>query len=157
MVIDIHSTVIRIQLRRLITLTAFLLVDIPLFFIFKFQNFLGLSHTTLATILLLGFVIYKILERIMDYNYIYFSNTDDRIVFRYFSMSYFGKKKSSIEIPISQFAGYEIKEVMFGFKKKIVLKHKIGEKEARYPEVSLFALDSEQYSKLIHSLDSISK
>ena len=155
MVIDLQRKVIKVQLRRFISLILFLLIEISLWFIIRTDVILGINKKIILLTLLIGFIAYRVIEHLLEYNYIYYSDKDDKIIFRYFSMSYFSKQKKSIEIPKTQFGGYEIEESLMGYKKNIILVHKIGQKEAKYPSVSISSLSKEEFGKITKSLDGI--
>ena len=155
MTIDLTRRVIQVQLSRFISSIIFLILEAALLFFLKFEIFGFLNNRLLATVLLILFLVYKVVERILELNFIHFSDKDDAIIFRYFSMSYFSKQKSSIEINKAQFGGYEIKKTFFGYKKLITFVHTVGTKSAKYKPVSISALNKEEYQKLIKSLDQI--
>lgn len=154
MTIDIQRTVIKTQLRRLVLLVlyALLLVIIIVFGNPKY-DFLGISNYLWVTIITALLAIVFVIEALLELNYIYFCDNDDRIVFRYFSMGFLNKSKNSIEIPKDRFSGYILKESLFGYKKKLILTQRIKDIDAKYPAVSISALNKEETSKLLKELD----
>ena len=97
------------------------------------------------------------IEGALELNYIYFSDDEDMIIFRYFSMSVFNKKKNSIEIPKDKFGGYKIVESLGGFKKQIILYQQLKKEKAKYRPVSITSLKGDELKILTTSLDKYSK
>jgi hypothetical protein len=154
MVIDIQRTVIKTQLRRFITLVVFTLGAIIIMLGGRLgHDFLGLNKYHWALITVAVYALVAIAESFLELNYIYFSNIGDQIVLRYFSMSFFNKKKNSIEIPRDRFSGYIFKESLGGLKKKIILIQRVKDLDAKYPPVSISALKKDDIKKLLLVLD----
>jgi len=154
MVIDIKRTVIKTHLRRLITLVCFIMVILLVLLAVNIKyTLLGMSKYQWAMIIVILYFLSIVFESMLELNYIYFSDRDDHIILRYFSMSILNKKKNSIEIPKNAFAGYQIISSMKGVKKKIILLQKIKDKIAKYPPVSISSLNKKQLTQMINSLD----
>ena len=154
MVIDTRQTVIRTHLRRFITLVIFTtLVIILLIGGGPGKIWLGMNKFSWALIVGLIYLILLILESMLELNYIFFSDEDEKIMLRYFSMSMLSKKKNTIQIPKNELGGYEILEFLWGREKKIVLLHRFKGKDARYPPVSLSGLSKEEFFSLTGCLD----
>lgn len=154
MTIDIKRTVLYTQLRRFITLIVFCLIILLVILLGSLRSdILGLDKYSWALIIGLVYVITLIVESVLEFNYIYFNDEGSNIIFRYFSMSMFSRKKSSIEIPKNEFGGYKLQTYLWGLKKKIVLLHKFKDHNAPYPEVSLTGLSREELKVLLKTLD----
>ena len=154
MVIDIQRTVIKTQLRRFLTLIAFMIVASAIILIGSLmENFLGITKYRWALIVAGIYIISIIVEALFELNYIYFSDEDDLIVLRYFSMSMFNRQKNSIEIPKKVFRGYQIEKSFFGLKKKIVLLQRLKDRDVKYPAVSVTGLNANEFQLLIKTLD----
>jgi len=154
MIIDIQRTVIKTQLRRFLTLIAFMAVAATIILIGSLgDNFLGISKYRWALIVMGIYVLSLIVEAFFELNYIYFSDEDDKIILRYFSMSMFNRQKNSIEIPKKVFSGYEIRKSIFGLKKKIVLLQRLKDRDVKYPAVSLTGLNADELQLLTKILD----
>ena len=129
MVIDIKRTVIKTQIRRMITLISFTVIILVVVLVFNLQNtILGMNKYQWGLIIGLLYFLSIIIESVLDLNYIYFSDSDDHIILRYFSMSIFNKKKHSIEIPKDVFGGYQLVSSLKGLKHKIILMEKVKDK-----------------------------
>ncbi len=154
MVIDIKRTVIRTQLRRLITLLLVVLIILMMMLLGTLQNdFLGINKYNWGLIIGVVYIFALITEGFFELNYVYFSDEGDDIIFRYFSMSIFSRKKNSIEIPKDRFGGYEIIEALGGLKKQIVLYYQLKKEKASYRPVSITSLNNEQLKMLTSTLD----
>ena len=154
MTIDIKRTVIRTQFRRFLTLIAVTVLIITVILLGSLgKDLLGMNKYSWALIIGLLYVISLVAESLLELNYIYYNDDKEKIILRYFSMSVFSRRKNSIEIPKSEFGGYELKEAMWGLKPIIVLLHRFNEKDARYPEVSLSGLSKNELQLLLKSLD----
>ncbi len=158
MTIDTKKKVIAIQIRRMITLLVFAILIICVLLIGKLPNtFLGLDKYSWS-IVIAGLYLFAIIsENIFQFNYIYFSDENNRLVLRYFSLGYFNRTKKSIEFPTDELLSYQIYEYMYGYKKRIVLHRIRNNKEAKYSPVSLSILSKEEYSQFIKALDSYKK
>ncbi len=158
MIIDTKKRVISIQLRRFLTLIGLMLVIMLVFILLKLPNkFLGFNKYHWALILGIIYVLSAIAEAFLEYTYILFSDEGNTIILRYFSLSFFNKKKQSIEIPKAEFTSYDVKDCLWGLKKKISLHRFYQNKEAKYPVVPLTILKKEELDQLIKSLDTICK
>jgi hypothetical protein len=154
MIIDLKRTVIKIQLRRFITLIAFVIVIIFIMLLGSLKDiYLGLTKYQWAMIVSVLYIIFAIYESLLDFNYIYFNDEGNKILFRYFSMSFFNRKKQSIEIPKEFFGGYTVEKSLAGIKQKLTLYQRIKDKNAKYPSVSITALSKMQTSDLLKTLD----
>ena len=154
MIIDIQRTVIRTQLRRFLTLIAFLVVIILVILIGSLRrDFLGLNKYIWALFIGCLYIITIVAEAFLELNYIFFSDEKELIILRFFSMSMFSRKKNSIEIPKNVFRGYEIRKTLFGLKKKIILFQRLKDKDVKYPAVSLSGLNPQEFGALTKTLD----
>ena len=154
MVIDIQRTVIKTQIRRFITLLVFVTIMIFVMLTGNSQEtYIGITKYKWAVIISALYLGGALIESLIDYNYIYYSDEGDRIVLRYFSMSFFNKKKSSIEIPNKDFKSYTIEKKYSGIKEFLTLVQDFKGKDAKYPAVNISALTKKQKEKLIESLD----
>ncbi len=154
MTIDIQRTVIKTQLRRMITIILYAVIIMVIMLTGSLKSdFLGISKVQWSLIVTAVFAVFWILESLLELTYIYFCDDDEFIIFRYFSMSFLNHRKNSIEIPKNKFSGYLLKKSLAGFKTKIILKQHIKDIDAKYPEVSLSALNKDQLSRLLKALD----
>lgn len=97
-----------------------------------------------------------IIYLIIGYNYIYYSDVGEKIIFRYQSLNPFISNPLSIEIPKKSFAQFKIKNSFFGLKQKITLYQKTSGEYAKYPSISIASLTKVQKQALLTSLTSLS-
>ncbi len=158
MTIDIRRTVIKKKLRSFFTTIIVILVIVLILFTNVYNEELLNVDKVLLTLIIAGLYILAILFNVIrDFNYIYYNDEGDKIVFRYFSLSVFTQKKNSIEIPKRSFAGYKLEKSFIGLKEKLILLQQHQNRIARYPAVSITALDSRQKKNIINSLNKFSK
>jgi len=84
--------------------------------------------------------------------FVSYNDHGDVIVMRYYPLSLFNSKKNSIEIPKQQFVKYELKPFFFGRYQKIILFQHFRNKVVGYPPISLSALNEEDKSRILASL-----
>jgi hypothetical protein len=89
----------------------------------------------------------------LNYQYIYFSDEGENIVFRYFTSGIVGGKKNSIEINKKTFSGYKSESRFFGLIRSVTLYQQFKEGVARYPKVYISALTSRERTKVIRLLN----
>jgi len=85
-------------------------------------------------------------------NFVFYSDQGEMLIMRYYPLSLFNSKKHSIEIPKQQFVKYELKPFFFGREHKIVLYQHFRNKVVAYPPISLSALEEEDRTLIIASL-----
>ena len=154
MTIDIKRTVLRIQLTRFIVAIIFTISVVTVLIHKAFRNeILGLNREQWALALVFIYIIITAFDFIREPFYIYYKDDGSKIIFRYFSLGFFNKQKSAIEIPKPDFRGFEIKKYLLGFKEKIILSQKIKGKIAKYPAVSITSLNKKEKEKIVSSLN----
>lgn len=138
---------------RYITVIAFIVIVVVLLTTDLIRTeFLGLSKYYWAIIAVLIYLGQNIFEYLKDYNYIYFSDENNKILFRYIPLRPFRNKRYSIEINKQEFHGYKIERPSI-FKQQIVLYVKTQQGVAKYPPISISALKEEEFNKLKKALN----
>jgi hypothetical protein len=154
MTIDLQRTAIKIRLRRFITLIVFVAIIIFILLMgHQKEVYFGFSKYQWAIVVAALYFGSSIIESLLDFNYIFYSDYGDIIILRYFSMGMFNSKKNSIQIPKGNFIGYKIEDRLGGLKKTLQLYQDFDGKEAKYPAVNITALTNEQRNTLLKSLD----
>ncbi len=156
MIIDKQKKVISVQLRRMITMVLFALVII-IILLSRNLSLLGLTKYDVVLIVTGIYFISIIFESLYEFNFIYFSDIKKTLTLRYFSLSYLNQKKHSIEMPLAEFSGFEVKVSFYGMKQKLILFRKIKDKEAKYPPVSISLLNKKEKEQLIAALNHYKK
>jgi len=158
MIIDLEQTIILKTKGKFIALIVLVVVICGFLFIpFNKDLIRGLDNNYLAIFVAGAYVIYAFYESFRNYNYIYFSDESDRIVLRYFSTALFTKSKNSIEIPKKDFAGYKLNSVFMRYRENIIMFRKTSKGVAKYPAVSITALNNEERDAMLSSLNTLWK
>ncbi len=88
--------------------------------------------------------------------FIFFTDNGDKIILRYYPINAFNNKKHSIEIPKQNFVKFET-EYFFLRKEKIILYRRLKNQTAKFPPISLSALNKTEIEKLKRVLLQYSK
>ncbi len=154
MTFDNSKTIISLRI-KLFGATVIILAFIVLTYIAKMIKYplLGMSETEWTLILVGLYMAYALIPMVLNYQYIFYSDEGENIVFRYFTAGIAGGRKNSIEINKRSFSGFKIDVRFFGLIRSITLFQKIQEGTAKYPPVYISALSSGEANKLLKSLN----
>ena len=153
MKIDNQKSTYRIWIRRLTMTIGFTLGIIILIFVPWFDKpDLRLSEFHAMIFVAAVYVVISIINTMKIPYFVSYNDHGDTIVMRYYPLSLFNSKKNSIEIPKQQFVKYELKPFFFGRFQKIILFQHFRNKVVGYPPISLSALDEEDKSRILASL-----
>ena len=155
MTFDNSKTIIS-QRIKLFAATVLFLVYIGLTYAAKMIKFplLGMNDTTWTLILVAVYLIIAFMPMALNYQFVFFSDDSDKIVFRYFTSGIIGGKKNSVEIDKRTFAGYKTESRFFGQIQSITLFQRFKEGVAKYPPVYISALTQKDKDKILKSLNS---
>ncbi|MDT8400668.1 MAG: hypothetical protein RQ743_03155 [Bacteroidales bacterium] len=158
MTFDNGKTIIGLRLRLFIA-TIIMLVYVYLVYYGKQLRFpiLGIQEFHATLILTVLYLLLAFLPMLLKYRYIYFSDDGKNIIFRYYSVGFLSGKKSSVEIPKHEFAGYKIKKNFIGLIKSILLFRIMGNKKASYSPVYVSSLSKAELKKIMKALDAYIK
>jgi hypothetical protein len=153
MTFDNSRTIISLRIRLFIA-TVLLLGYIVLSYIAEIIKFplLGLSDTFLTVILVIIYLILAFYPMALNYQYIYYSDDGDFIIFRYYFAGIVSGKKNSIEINKRSFAGYKKESEFFGLDQSLILYQQLAEGVAKYPPVHISILNRKERAKVLNSL-----
>jgi hypothetical protein len=153
MTFDNSKTIIGFRI-KLFFATIILLAWLAVVYLGKLIKFplLGLDDSIWTLILVLIYVFVVFLPMILSYQFIFYSDDSNDIVFKYFTAGIVGGKKNTVEINKGTFAGYKIESKYFGLSKSIILFQKLAQGVAKFPPIYISALTKEQQAKLIHAL-----
>jgi hypothetical protein len=153
MTFDNSRTIISLRI-KLFGATIVFFAYIILTYFAKMLKFplLGMSDTAWTLILVAIWFLFAFMPMFLNYQFIFFSDDSEKIVFRYFSAGLVGGRKNSIEIDKKSFSGYKIETRFFGLIQSIILFQKFQEGVAKYPPVYISALSREDRTKVIKSL-----
>jgi len=149
MEIENKNRTVRInQVRYLAVLIFLVLVILLLLSDLVEDSFLGLNKYHWAIVLALIYILINVYEHIRDFNYIYVDDSEGKILFRYISLQPFKNKKYSIEIDKRKFYKYKILRSFLNIRMHIVLYVQTPHGIAKYPPISITALDDDNLNKL---------
>ncbi len=155
MEIDITQKAIKVKIRKLfltIILAALLLVVYVGDFV---EPLIGINKNYIALVFVLVYIFIFLYFHILDLNYIYYTDENGKIVLRYYSLRSISKGYKSIEIPKKEFVKFEIQKSFFDLKEYLILFQRMKKGVAKYPPVSISALNHEQRSELKKSLTDV--
>jgi len=153
MTFDNSKTIINIRIGffgATITLLAYLAMT----YVAKLIKFpiLGMSDTVWTLILVGIWFFLTFMPMFLSYQFVFFSDDGEKIIFRYFTAGFVGGKKNSVEIDKKSFSGYKIETRLFGLIQNITLFQNFQEGVAKYPPIYISALTREERSKIIKSI-----
>jgi hypothetical protein len=155
MKIDNKRNIYRIWLSRLAMTVVFALLILVLIFISWFDDLAsGITKYHLIILVSAIYVVVNWVNFLKRPYFVSYSDHGEMLVVRYYPVSMFTSRKNSIEIPKKQFAKFELKKFFFGNQQKLILVQNFRGKEAKYPPISLSALDREDQEKMLESLKS---
>ncbi len=154
MTFDNSKTIISLRI-KLFAATVVFLAYIVLAYIAKLIKFplLGMSDTTWTLILVAIYLIIAFLPMILNYQYVYYSDDTEKIIFRYFTAGIVGGRKNTVEIDKRTLSGYEIVPELFGLRQKITLYQRFNEGVAKYPPFYISALSRDERARMVKSLN----
>jgi len=154
MKIDNQRNTYRIWLSRLIMTTVFALLIVVLLFVPWFDNpESGFTKYHIIIVVCGIYLIINVINYLKRPYFVSYNDQGDMLVIRYYPVSMFTSRKNSIEIPKQQFLKYDLKPFLFGTQHYLILQQRFRGKEAKYPPVSLSALEKQDRLKLLQSLD----
>ena len=153
MKIDNQKNIYRIWLSRLVMTVVFALVILVLIFIPWFDSLKsGITKYHLIILVSLIYVVVNWVNYLKRPYFVSYSDQGEMLVIRYYPVSMFTSRKNSIEIPKKQFTSFELRKFFFGTQQKLILIQNFRGKDAKYPPISLSALDREDQEKMLESL-----
>ena len=157
MTFDNSKTIINLRITFFLA-TILLLAYITLTYVARLIKFplLGLNDTVWTLSLVFIWFVLTFMPMFLNYQFIFFSDEGEKIIFRYFSTGLISGKKNSVEIDKRTFSGYKTESRFFGLIQSITLFQRFNEGVAKYPPVYISALSKEEKAKLIKTLKSYS-
>jgi len=153
MKLDNQRNTYRIWLRRLVMAIVFTLLIVAVIFLPWFsEEQSGFSKYYLIIFIAAIYIAINIINYLKVPYFVYFSDQGEMIVMRYYPLSMFTSRKHSIEIPKSHFVKFELEPFLFGTQQRLILYQNFRNKVAKYPPISLSAVDRADREKIIASL-----
>ncbi len=97
-------------------------------------------------------VITIIIALSLDFNYIIYKESEQKIILRYYPLHPFHHNFKSIELAKSTLSHFDEETTLFGLRTRVILYQNTERGLAKYPKVSISALSKSDRVKLIDSL-----
>ena len=153
MKVDNKRNTYRIWLSRLVITIVFTLAILLILFLPWFDNpQSGLSKYHAIILISAVYILINLYNYLKRPFFVSYDDTGEMLVMRYYSLSLFNSQKHSIEIPKTQLINFEIENFLFGSQQRIILVQNFRSKPAKYPPVSLSAVDKEDQQRIMQSL-----
>jgi hypothetical protein len=154
MTFDNSKTIISLRI-KLFGVTVIFLAFIVLTYVAQMIRYplLGLGESTWTLILAVLYLMYAFMPMYRNYQYIYFSDEGDNIIFRYFTAGIVGGRKNSIQISKGTLSGFTTDKKLGGLVESLTLFQKFREGVAKYPPVYISALSKDERTKLFRALN----
>lgn len=158
MVIENPSFVVRnLKFRYLFIIGLSLFITLILVLEFFEEPRFGFSRYDYAIMFTMVFVMVSIYRYLMNYNYVNLSVQNGKLSLKYYSLRPFQSNRKNIEIPVQSFLKYELNPGFFKLNPKLYLFQRIQGRVAKYPPVSLSALNNKDITEIRQLLDSVLK
>jgi len=153
MTFDNSKTIIGLRIKIFIVTVLLLAYFILTYFaeLIKYP-LLGMSDTLWTIVLIFIWLIFALYPIVLNYQYVYYSDEGDTIVFRYFMAGIVGGRKNSVEINKNSFAGYKTETRYFGLMQSVTLFQQLREGVANYPQIYISNFTSKEKAKVLNSL-----
>jgi len=115
----------------------------------------GFNMDQIAGFIVGLFILYFLYHILRDHNYIYYSDTGNKFILRYFSLRPLADKKKSIEFNKKELHKFELRRSLLGFRESIIIYRQTPKGIAKYPPVSITALSKPDKEKMMASLQKL--
>jgi hypothetical protein len=155
MTLNNSKSVINLKIIRRTSIILFL-AFVLLAYIARVIKFplLGINQTVWTVFILILFIFIMASPSLLNYQYIFFSDEDENIIFRYFTAGLFEGKKNSIEINKKTISGFALEKKFFGLIQSVTLYQKLKQGVATYPPVYISSLKRDDRARVLKSLNS---
>jgi hypothetical protein len=138
-----------IWLNKFILTLVFTMLIIAVGFIRLFDSpVLGLERTYWIIFLIILWFVIAFIQNTRQPCYIYFEDSKDRIIIRYHPLRIINQKKIALEINKTDFVRYESEKFFWGRYEKLIIYQKFRNRVARYPAISLSAVDKKDIERI---------
>ncbi len=158
MIFDNRNIVVRLTIRRYLSLLAFLIIMAFLLLVNVIKRPLwGFDKFFYVVVTCSIYILYVVFTYFRSYNFFSFNDEGEKLVFRFISLRPFDNEKKAIEILKKDFGGYKIHKSFLSFKRELILKVKIKKGVVNYPPISITALSQKHLKMLVNSFDQLVK
>ena len=153
MTFDNSKSIINFRI-KLFFVTILALAWLAIAYVIKLIKFplLGIEDGIWTLVIIAIWILVAFLPMILNYQFIYFSDDGESIIFRFFNAGIVGGKKNSVEISKRTFAGFKTESKYFGLSRSIIIFQQVGNNIAKYPPIHISALTRDQRNKMLQSL-----
>jgi hypothetical protein len=138
-----------IWLNKFILTLVFMLLIILIVFVRWFNNpVLGIERIYWIFITLGVWLFIAGFQNLKQPCYIYFEDTADRLIIRYYPLRIINQKKNAIEINKKAFVKFETVKFFWGLHEKLIIYQRLKNGVAKYPAVSLSAVNKKDIEKI---------
>ena len=116
--------------------------------------FLGINSVAWTIFFSACFLFIIFFPVVLKYQYVFYSDEGNEIIFRYFSAGVVEGNKNSVEINKKTFTGFTLEKKFFGLIQNITLYQRLKNGVAKYPPIYISALTRKDKEKIISSLNS---
>ncbi len=146
----------RLWLRKLLYAIVFTLLITLMLVTRWFDNLVeGLNRYHLIIAVALAYTVFSFWDYLKKPYFLYFSDNGEMLILRYYPVSIFNQRKNSIEIPKKFFVKYELRKFLLGTQEELIVYQFFRNKVAKYPPISLSAVDRADREKILSSLDKL--
>ena len=154
MKLDNRKNMYKVWLRKFFFTVLLVLLIIFIGFTEYFKNpVLGLDKRAYFLVIGITYMVLIFLNAMLKPDFVFYGDVSDKIIIRYYPIRILNQKKHSIEIPKSKFVKFETEKFFFGMKEKLILYQKTQNGIARYPAISLSAVDKNDILKIKFALE----
>ncbi|TFG42840.1 MAG: hypothetical protein E4H43_02560 [Bacteroidia bacterium] len=115
---------------------------------------LGMGKAAWIILFTVCFIIIMLIPIVLNYQYIFFSDEGNTIIFRYYTTGLFAGKKNSVEIEKRTFSGFTLDKRFFGLIQSVTLYQRLKEGVAKYPPIHISVLKRQDKESILESLTS---
>ncbi len=156
MIITNQKLAVNLKIQKPIALLTLIVVMGLIYFTnILSYNTLGFGRDQIAIFIIIIFMVYFLFNYLRNHNYIYYSDTGNKFIIRYYSLRPLQDKKNLIEFNKSEFHDYEIRQSPFRFSESIIIYRKTPKGIAKYPPLSITALGRSNKEKLLASFQKL--
>jgi hypothetical protein len=153
MIISNQKKAVNVRIQKVIVLLVLVIVIGLIYFTNAIPHgALGFSREQIAIAILIIVFLFFLYDYLRNYNYIYYTDTGDKFILRYYSLRPFDDKKNAIEFNKSELERFELQKTSFGLNEYLLIYRKTTRGLAKYPPISITALTGHDREKMIASL-----
>ncbi len=109
---------------------------------------LGIERMYWVIIIVLFWLLMVTLQSLRRPCYIYFEDAGDKLIIRYYPLKIMNRKKNSYEIPKKDFLKFTTEKFFLGKYEKLILYQRFRKGVAKYPPISLSAVNKKDIAKI---------